>query len=81
MTSIAAIGFTGIVVDRYGYHTADAAAQETAIAALAGPAAITSIDGRYALFDIREYAQRTRDRLGPAGTTARAVEALALHSG
>ena len=81
MTAIAAIGFTGIVVDRYGYRAADATAQEMAIAALAGPAVITSLDGQYAFFDIRGYAQRTRDRLGPAGTTARAVEALALHSG
>ena len=81
MTSIAAIGFSGIVVDRYGYRAADAAAQEAAIAAIAGPAVITSLDGQYAFFDIRGYAQRTRDRLGPTGTTARAVEALALHSG
>ena len=81
MTSIAAIGFAGIVVDRYGYRTADAVAQEAAIAALVGPAVITSIDGQYAFFDLRGYAQRTRDRLGPTGTTARAVEALALHSG
>jgi hypothetical protein len=81
MTSIAAVGFSGIVVDRYGYYAADATAQEMAIAALVGPATITSADGRYAFFDIRAYAQRTRDRLGPAGTTARAAEALAFHSG
>jgi phosphoglycerol transferase len=81
LPSISAIGFAGIVVDRNGYRTADATAQETAIAALVGPATITSADGQYAFFDIRVYAQRTRDRLGPAGTTARAVEALALHSG
>jgi phosphoglycerol transferase len=81
MTSIAAIGFAGIVVDRYGYRTADAVAQEAAIAALVGPAVITSLDGQYAFFDLRGYAQRTRDRLGPTGTATRAVETLALHSG
>ncbi len=80
MESIAAIGFTGIVVNRLGYAPADAAAEEAAIAMLAGATSITSIDGQYAFFDIRTYAQQVRDRLGRAGTTARANEALGLHS-
>lgn len=81
MTSIAAIGFTGIVVDRYGYTSADSAAEQAAIAAVSGPSSITSIDGRYAFFDLRSFAQRVRNQLGPTGTTARAIETLGRSNG
>ena len=77
MTSIAAIGFTGIVLDRHGYSELDRARQEADISALAGPPT-TSADGRYAFFDLRAYAETTKARLGPAGTAARAAQALAL---
>ena len=80
VASIAAIGFTGIVVDRDGYSPADAAAEEASIALLIGATSITSIDGHYAFFDLRSYAQQIRDGLGPAGTKARADEALSLHT-
>ncbi|MGZ7085004.1 MAG: hypothetical protein ACXVIH_01655 [Ilumatobacteraceae bacterium] len=80
ITSIAAIGFTGIVVDRYGYSPADAAAEEASIALLIGATPINSTDGHYAFFDIRAYAQQIRGGLGPAGTRARADEALGLHT-
>jgi hypothetical protein len=79
MTSVASIGFTGIVLDRAGYTAADLALEESQIAALAGPATL-SADGRYSFYDIRTYATDVRARLGDAGTKARAAEALALHS-
>jgi phosphoglycerol transferase len=77
MVSIAAIGFTGIVLDRSGYATADRVALEATIAAATQPPAV-SADGRYSFFDLRAYAANVKDRLGPAGTAARAASALAL---
>jgi phosphoglycerol transferase len=79
MTSIAAIGFTGIVVDRAGYTEAERATLESQIAALAGPP-VVSADGRYSFYDLRAFATDVRARLGDAGTKARADEALALRS-
>lgn len=79
MTAIAAIGFTGVVVDRAGYVEADRAAVEAQIAAIAGPP-IVSADGRYSFYDMRAFASGARDGLGPAGTKALADATLALRS-
>lgn len=79
MTSIAAIGFTGIVVDRAGYTVEEWGVEESEIAALAGPATV-SADGRYSFFDLRAFAADVRTQLGEAGIKARAAEALALQA-
>jgi phosphoglycerol transferase len=79
MTSIAAIGFRGVVVDRAGYTEAERTALESQIAELAGPA-VVSADGRYSFYDLQAFATDVRAQLGEAGTRARAAEALALHT-
>jgi phosphoglycerol transferase len=79
MTSIAAVGFTGIVVDGAGYTAEERAFQESQISALAGPP-LVSADGRYSFFDMRSFATDVRAQLGDAGVTARATETLALQS-
>jgi phosphoglycerol transferase len=79
MTSIAAVGFTGIVVDGAGYTAEERAAQEAQISELAG-APLMSADGRYSFFDLRSFAADVRAQLGEAGVEARAAETLALQS-
>ncbi|MEP7113033.1 MAG: hypothetical protein ABI862_07195 [Ilumatobacteraceae bacterium] len=79
MTSIAAIGFTGVVLDRAGYTDAERANEESEIAELAGPL-LVSADGRYSFYDLRAFATSVRAELGDAGTKARAAEALALQA-
>ena len=79
MRSIAAIGFTGIVVDGAGYTAEDRANQEFQIAELVG-APEMSADGRYSFFDLREFATGVRNELGDAGTKALAAETLALQA-
>ena len=79
MTSVASIGFTGIVVDRAGYTVEEWGVEESEIAALAGPATL-SADGRYSFFDLRAFAADVRTQLGDAGIKTRAAEALALQA-
>ena len=79
MTAIAAIGFSGVVIDRVGYSATDLAVEESAIAGLAGPATV-SADGRYSFFDLRAFAADVRTRLGDAGTKALAEATLAMRS-
>ena len=79
LTAVAAIGFTGIVVDRVGYSAADLALEESGIAEMAGPATV-SADGRYSFFDLSAFATNVRTRLGDAGTKALADATLALRS-
>lgn len=79
MTEIAAIGFTGVVVDRAGYVEADRATIESQIADLAG-APVVSADGRYSFYDLRAFATQARSGLGPAGTKALADATLALRT-
>lgn len=79
MTSIASVGFTGIVIDRLGYTPPELATEESEIAAIAGPPTL-SADGHYAFFDLREFATGVRERLGDAGVEARAAQTLALRS-
>jgi phosphoglycerol transferase len=49
---LAAVGFAGLTVDRFGYDDG-AAALEGGIRALVGDPAATSPDGRYSFFDLR----------------------------
>jgi phosphoglycerol transferase len=79
MTSVAAIGFTGVVVDRAGYTDAERANVELQIEGLAGPS-LVSADSRYSFYDLRDFAASVRAELGDAGTKARAAQALALQS-
>jgi hypothetical protein len=79
MTSVAATGFTGIVVDGAGYTAEERALQESQIAELAG-APLKSADGRYSFFDLRAFVTDVRAQLGDAGVKARAAETLALQS-
>ncbi|HSB88227.1 MAG TPA: hypothetical protein VLD86_18070, partial [Ilumatobacteraceae bacterium] len=79
MTSVASVGFSGIVLDRLGYTASDLALEESQIGELAGPA-IVSADGHYSFYDLRAFATDVRERLGKAGVEARAARTLALHS-
>jgi hypothetical protein len=79
MPSIAAVGFTGIVVDGAGYTAEERALQESQIAELAGPPTM-SADGRYSFFDLRAFVTDVRAQFGDTGIKARAAETLALQS-
>lgn len=79
MTAIAAVGFTGIVLDRAGYPDRERADLEAQIEALAGPP-IVSADGRYIFYDLRAFAADVRAELGDDGMRALADETLALQS-
>jgi len=80
LTSVAAIGFTGIVIDRRGYVPDERATRERELATLLGPAVAESggSEHRYVFFDVRTYAADVAKRLGPDGVKARAAQALAL---
>jgi phosphoglycerol transferase len=77
MTAIAAIGFTGIVLDGAGYTPDERAQQEAQIAELVGPPSM-SANGRYSFFDLRTFAADVRAQLGDEGTKERAAETLEL---
>ncbi len=79
MTAIAAIGFTGILIDRNGYTDEERAQQESQISLLAGEPTV-SADGHYSFYDLRNYAAAALDQLGVAGAKARAAATLALGS-
>jgi phosphoglycerol transferase len=78
LTSVAAVGFTGVTLDRFGYTDDERAARESELTALVGPAASLSADGRYAFYDLRAYAVAVRQRLGDAALRERARQTLAL---
>jgi hypothetical protein len=79
MRAIAAIGFTGIVLDRAGYTESERSALETQIEALAGTPTV-SADGRYAFYDLREFAADVRAELGDESMKALAAQTLELRS-
>jgi phosphoglycerol transferase len=79
MKAIAAIGFTGMVLDRAGYTEAERAALESQIEALAGQPTV-SADGRYSFYDLRAFATDVRAQLGDEAMKALAAETLALRS-
>jgi hypothetical protein len=75
MTSLASIGFRGLVIDRFGY--ADNATQlEADVAKLVGSESLPSQDGRYAFFDLTAYDDQVRARLGDVDMAALGREAL-----
>ena len=63
---LAALDFSGVVVDRFGYYDR-AAAVETAVRRELGDPAEISPDGRFSFFDLRPYAARQARTLGGAG--------------
>jgi hypothetical protein len=79
MTAVAAVGFTGIVIDRNGYSNEQRVQEESQITELTG-APIVSADGHYSFYDLRNYATTALDELGVAGVKARAAATLALGS-
>jgi phosphoglycerol transferase len=79
MQAIAAIGFTGIVLDRAGYTEDERAPLEAQIEALAGPPTV-SADGRYAFYDLREFVADVRAELGDEAMNSLAARTLELRS-
>jgi phosphoglycerol transferase len=79
MKAIAAIGFTGTVLDRAGYTEAERVDLESQIEALAGPP-VVSADGRYSFYDLRAFADQVRAELGDDAMKALAAQTLALQS-
>ncbi|MBM3660615.1 MAG: hypothetical protein FJW95_14095 [Actinobacteria bacterium] len=71
---IVAVGFRGLVVDRRGYENS---IRELAIDGAVGRARAVSPDGTLAFYDLREFADETRARLGPVRWRALRAEALA----
>lgn len=78
LDGIAAAGFSGIWIDRYGY-TDGGKAIEQSIRALVGTAPIQSHDGRLLFFDIRPFAARLRATM-PALSLQSLSDAI-LHPG
>jgi hypothetical protein len=75
MTSLASIGFRGLVIDRFGYPD-NAKEVEAEVAKLAAVPALPSQDGRYAFFDLTSYDDQVRARLGDVAMAALGREAL-----
>jgi len=69
VAGLAAAGFAGIYLDRFGYVDRGAAG-EGELSAVIGQRPSTSRDGRLAFFDLRPFARRLRADLGTAGTRA-----------
>lgn len=85
---LAALDFSGVVVDRFGYDDR-AAVLETALRAQLGEPTEVSPDGRFSFFDLRPYtawqtgtlgaagqAQLARQTLNPTGVTWSGVDGL-----
>ena len=77
LTTVAAIGFRALVVDRFGYPD-HAVALERDIQTVVGPATSTSLDSRYAFYALMNYADQTVRQLGSAGINELRRRALAL---
>jgi phosphoglycerol transferase len=75
LRSVAAIGFRGLVLDRYGYAD-DGAQMQADITATTGSAPLPSPDGRYAFFNLCAYADRVHDEFTPIQLAATANQAL-----
>jgi phosphoglycerol transferase len=76
LTSLAAIGFRGLVVDRYGYDD-EGVGLEKEVQAAVRSAPLASRDGRYSFFDLTTYADEARARLGDVAMAARGRDVLA----
>jgi phosphoglycerol transferase len=67
--AVAAAGFDGIYVDRFGYP-AFAAGLESELQQVVGRPPLASPDGRFSFFDLRAYRERLDGELTPAQLTA-----------
>ena len=54
------VGFDGILIDRYGYLNRDTGLLEKKIASITGDEPLVSQEGRYAFFNLADYAQIMR---------------------
>jgi phosphoglycerol transferase len=75
LDAVTAVGFRGLWLDRAGY-SARGADIEAEVAALTGQQPVQSSDGRFWFFDLRDYAQSARARLGDAGVANLRAETL-----
>jgi phosphoglycerol transferase len=64
LPGLAAAGFDGIYIDRFGYPDRGAALEQTLSGALR-ERPLASADGRLSFFDLRDYAEDERRRLPP----------------
>jgi hypothetical protein len=78
---IAAVGFTGLVIDRSTSHNRATPREYLISQALGGQRPYESRDGALAFFDLRPYARELRARLGPDGIAALRRRALHDRSG
>jgi hypothetical protein len=76
VASVAAVGFDGVVIDRFGY-TDRAAQLEAELGRLLGVKPIVSADGRHSFFDVRPYDGRLRRAYPPEALEAFAAATLA----
>ena len=73
--TVAAAGFNAIYVDRYGYADGGRSLERILRRDLGAPVAFSN-DGRYALYDLREYRQSLEARMGSAAVAAAGLDAL-----
>lgn len=78
LTAVAAVGFTGLTFDRFGYTDEQRTAQEADLQRLVGVPVAVSKDDRYLFYDLRAFAATMRSQLGDAGVIQRAAQTLAL---
>ena len=76
LTDLAAVGFRGLVIDRFGYDDNGAALEREVGTVLSQPV-LGSSDGRYGFFDLSAFADEARRQIGDAEMAARAREVLA----
>ena len=79
LTSVAAIGFRGLVIDRRGYDSGGEPAREAELTGLLG-APVPSTDGRYVFFDVTAFASSVREQLGDAALAQRRADTLRLNA-
>lgn len=78
LTSVVAIGFRALVIDRASTSGINAVPDvEPDVTAVVGAPVSVSADGRYALYDLRTLAATTEAALGSQGVKARAATTLA----
>ena len=63
LTTIVAVGFRAVVIDRAGYPDHGTSVEHD-LATVVGPSTITSQDGRYAYYSLGDFAVQTERRLG-----------------
>lgn len=80
LTTIIAVGFRAVVIDRAGYLD-HAASLEHDLTTTQGPPIAISTDHRYSFYDITTYATRVRHELGSQALTDRRHQALTVSVG